>query len=134
VLQRTLTAALPYFFRNGGGEARCDGDGSEETSDRSSPSGLREELENTPIRFLKDQYRPSYRLYGGGVRGMPDGRERWSSMSPVPGCCASSPSCEESSQLFSAAYRDSSVDSLAGLTASSYEDDSCCGGMQVRIV
>ena len=94
----------------------------------SSPSGLREELSaggDTPIRFLKDQYRPSYRLYGG-VRGMPDGRERWSSMSPVPShCISSSPSCED--MLFSAAYRDSSVDSLAGL-ASSYEDDSC--GMQ----
>jgi hypothetical protein len=130
VLQRTLTTALPwYFFPRTPEETRCDGDGSE--SDPSSvSSSLRQELaadSGTPLRFVKDQYRPSHRLYGG--RGMPDGRDRWSSMSPVPQAHHSvSPSCEDlllishNSLYTSSSYRETSLDSLCA------DASSLCGG------
>ena len=68
-----------------GSDERMDGDGSDEVD----PSADKLQLElakfaGTPVGFLsKDQYRPSYRLYGssgggggGPLRGAPDGKER----------------------------------------------------------
>lgn len=68
-------AMLQVFFRQ-----RMDGDGSDE-QDAS-------QLTETPVGFLKAQYRPSHRLYSSW-RGAPDGKERLS-LSPVSRC--SSPS------------------------------------------
>ena len=89
ILRRT-DATLPGFFRPGR-DVRMDGDGSDEMD----PSHLSDELarfSGTPVGFLRDQYRPSYRLYGS-CRAPPDGKERLStsplvtsrSGSPGPG-------------------------------------------------
>ena len=75
-----VNLSLPGFFHPGRDE-RKDGDG----SDESDPSNLADELakfSGTPVGYLKDQYRPTYRLMHGAYRGAPDGKERLS-ISPV---------------------------------------------------
>jgi len=75
----TVDDHLHGFFRPGYDE-RMSGDGSDEM-DAPSLNYQMNKLNRTPVGFLKDQYRPTYRLYGRS-RGTPDGKERYS-MSPV---------------------------------------------------
>ena len=84
-----MTATTHHHHR----PERLSGDGSDETATDSSDR-LQDDLarfSGTPVGFLKDQYRPTYRLYG--CRGAPDGKERYSASPSVSSRC-SSPSSE----------------------------------------
>jgi len=98
-------ALLQIFFRQ-----RMDGDGSDE-QDVS-------QLSETPVRFLKAQYRPSERLYGAW-RGAPDGKERLS-LSPVSRCSTPSHYADLDCQFSreESTESDNDVPSLSGCSVS----------------
>lgn len=70
-----------------GQQERLSGDGSDETDEMRLQDDLAK-FSGTPVGFLKDQYRPSYRLYGP-ARGAPDGKERYSESPSLSSRCSS---------------------------------------------
>ena len=92
-----------------GQQERLSGDGSDETDEMRLQDDLAR-FSGTPVGFLKDQYRPSYRLYGP-ARGAPDGKERYSESPSLSSRCSSPSSdlrCPRSDSM------DSDVCSITG--------------------